>query len=50
MYDYEALKKSWLKFLNDFEMDTFTMTRLILPGRVLEKIDYRLEKWPGMAW
>ena len=47
MYDYTELKRAWLKFMQDFEMDTFMGPGLVLPGKVLDMIDYRIEKWPG---
>jgi uroporphyrinogen-III decarboxylase len=47
MNDYELLKKAWLKFLADFEMDAFMGPGLILPAKVLDMIGYRLQKWPG---
>jgi uroporphyrinogen-III decarboxylase len=47
MYDYAELKRVWLRFLQDFEMDTFMGPGLVLPGRVLEMIDYRIHLWPG---
>lgn len=47
MYDYEKMKQAWLKFINEFEMDSFTHPTFVLPGKVLEMIDYRLFKWPG---
>lgn len=47
MYDYEELKRSWIKFLNDFEMDSFIGCGLVLPGRMLEVIDYKIQIWPG---
>ena len=47
MYDYEELKRSWLKFLNDFEMDSFIGPGLVLPGKMLEMIDYKIQVWPG---
>jgi uroporphyrinogen-III decarboxylase len=47
MYDYEALKKAWLKFIRDFESDCFMGPGLVLPGKVLDMIDYKLQKWPG---
>jgi hypothetical protein len=47
MYDAEKLKKAYLKFIADFEMDSFTGPGLVLPGRVLEMTDHRLHKWPG---
>jgi uroporphyrinogen-III decarboxylase len=47
MYDYDELRRSWLKFLNDFELDTFGGPGLVLPGRMLDRIDYKLHHWPG---
>ena len=47
MYDYDKLKEAWLKFLNDFEADSFLPPTLVFPGKVLDMIDYKLEKWPG---
>jgi uroporphyrinogen-III decarboxylase len=47
MYDYDALRSAWLKFMDDFEMDSFGGPGLVLPGKVLEMIDYKIEKWPG---
>jgi uroporphyrinogen-III decarboxylase len=47
MYDYDELRRAWLKFLNDFELDTFGGPGLVLPGRMLDRIDYKLHHWPG---
>jgi hypothetical protein len=47
MHDYGKLKEAWLKFLNDFEMDSFLPPSLALPAKVLEMIDFKLLKWPG---
>jgi len=47
MYDYDELKRAWLKFLNDFEMDTYTGPVMVPPGKALEAVDYKLYKWPG---
>jgi len=47
MYDYDELRRAWLKFLHEFEMDTFIGPGLVFPGKVLETIDFKLEKWPG---
>jgi uroporphyrinogen-III decarboxylase len=47
MYDYDELKRAWLKFLNDFEMDTFAGPGFVLPGKVLDDIDYKFHHWPG---
>jgi hypothetical protein len=47
MYDYAELRRAWLKFLNDFEADTFMGPALVPPGRALEAVDYKLYRWPG---
>ena len=47
MYDYDELKRAWLKFLNDFEMDTYIPPVMVPPGKALEAVDYKLYKWPG---
>jgi hypothetical protein len=47
MYDYDEMKRAWLKFLKDFEGDTFMGPGLVPPGRSLEAVNYKLYKWPG---
>jgi uroporphyrinogen-III decarboxylase len=47
MYDYDELKRAWLKFLQDFDSDAFTGPGLVIPGKVFEILDYKLYKWPG---
>jgi uroporphyrinogen-III decarboxylase len=47
MYDYDELKRAWLKFLNDFEMDVFAGPGFVLPGKMLDMIDYKFHLWPG---
>jgi uroporphyrinogen-III decarboxylase len=47
MYDYAELKRAWLKFLNEFEADTFMGPGLVPPGRALDISDYKLYRWPG---
>jgi hypothetical protein len=47
MYDYAELKRAWLKFLNEFEADTFFGPGLVPPGRSLDAVDYKLYRWPG---
>jgi len=49
MHDYGKLKEAWLKFLHDFEMDSFLPPSLVLPAKALEMIDYKLIKWPGYS-
>jgi len=48
MYDYDILKNSWFKFMNEFgDMDSFGGPGLVLPAKVLDMVDYRMMKWPG---
>src|SRR5512136_1736342 len=48
MYDYEALKQAWFKFLHDFqEADTFMGPSLVVPGRILDALDIKNMRWPG---
>jgi len=47
MYDYDELRRAWLKFLIDFDLDTFAGPSLVLPGKMLDSIDYKLHYWPG---
>ncbi len=49
MYDAEALKKSYRKFMNDFyeDMDTFMGPGLVRSGQVLDIADYKNYAWPG---
>ena len=47
MYDYDELRRTWLKFLHDFDMDTFAGPALLYPGKVFDMLDYKLMHWPG---
>jgi hypothetical protein len=47
MYDYDELCRAWLKFLYEFDMDTWSGPAFVHSGRVLEILDYKLYKWPG---
>jgi len=47
MYDYDELKRAWLKFLREFDMDTFIGPGFVLPGKVLENTKVRTFAWPG---
>jgi hypothetical protein len=46
MYDIDAMKKSWMKFVSDFDTDAHGST-FFFPGKVLELLDYKTYKWPG---
>ncbi|MFA5308206.1 MAG: uroporphyrinogen decarboxylase family protein [Dehalococcoidales bacterium] len=47
MYDYDEMKRAWLKTLHDFDGDTYVPPALVPPGRSLDAVDYKLYKWPG---
>lgn len=47
IYNYDELRYAWLKFLHDFDADTFSGPGGVLPGKVFESLDYKLYKWPG---
>lgn len=47
MYDYEKAKDIWIKFNQDFDMDTLASPGMVLPGRVYDLLDYKLYSWPG---
>jgi uroporphyrinogen-III decarboxylase len=47
MYDYDALRQAWIKFIQDFDMDTYRGPGLVHAGKVLEILNYKLYKWPG---
>jgi uroporphyrinogen-III decarboxylase len=47
MYDYDEMKRAWRKFFLEFEMDTFIGPGLVLPGKVLDQVDFKLHVWPG---
>ncbi len=47
MYDYDSLIKAWDKFHADFAADTYSSPFIIVPGRVLEILDFQLGRWPG---
>ncbi len=47
MNDYDELRRSWLRFLSDFELDTFAGPGLVHPAKVMDMLDYKLQQWPG---
>jgi uroporphyrinogen-III decarboxylase len=48
MNDYAEMQRAWMKFLRDFpEMDCFFPPNLVFPAKVLDMIDYKIQKWPG---
>lgn len=49
MYDAEALKKAWRKFMEDFleDMDMFMGPAFVFSGKVMDIADYKNYAWPG---
>jgi len=47
MYDYDKMRQAWLKFMQDFEMDSFSGPGYMVPGKVYERLGSRMVKWPG---
>lgn len=47
MYDYKEMRRAWLKFLYDFEMDAVGGAGIGFPGRVYEALDQKTFKWPS---
>jgi uroporphyrinogen-III decarboxylase len=47
MNDYDALSRAWLKFMREFEMDSFVPPGLVFPGKALEILGYKIQQWPG---
>ncbi len=47
IYDYDELRQAWLKFLHEFDADTYSSPGGVLPGKVFEILDFKLYKWPG---
>jgi hypothetical protein len=47
MYDYEALTGAWEKFCNDLTPDAYNAPTTVVPGRILEILDFKLGQWPG---
>ena len=47
MHDYDKLYESWIRFLQEFDLDTLAAPALTFPARVLEKVGNNLQKWPG---
>ena len=47
MYDYDELKRAWLKFLHEFDLDHYEGPGLVLPGRAMENTGVKSLAWPG---
>ncbi len=46
MYDTEAMRKAWMKFVKDIDSDTHGPC-VFQPGKVLDLLNYLSYKWPG---
>jgi uroporphyrinogen-III decarboxylase len=47
MYDYNELRRAWIKFMDDFgDMDSFSGA-FTSAGRISEALDLKINVWPG---
>ena len=47
MYDYDILTRAWEKYCHDFTPDAYNAPTAIVPGKLLDILDFKLCKWPG---
>ena len=47
MYDYDILTQAWKKYCHDFTPDAYNAPTTIVPGKLLDILDFKLCKWPG---
>jgi hypothetical protein len=47
MYDYDVLTQAWIKYCKDFTPDAYNAPTTIVPGKVLDILDFKLCRWPG---
>ena len=47
MYDYDVLAQAWEKYCTDFTPDAYNAPMTIVPGKLLDIVDFRLCRWPG---
>lgn len=47
IYNYDELYRAWIKFLDDFEMDSYNSPGTVMPASVYDLLDYRGYHWPG---
>ncbi|UCH22349.1 MAG: uroporphyrinogen decarboxylase [Deltaproteobacteria bacterium] len=47
MYDYDVLTQAWITYCKDFTPDAYNAPTTIVPGRVLDILDFKLCRWPG---
>ena len=49
MYDYDAMRQAWIKFMDDFgDMDIYS-THFTVSGKIAEAIQSRVQKYPGIG-
>lgn len=50
MYDYQAMKDAWVKFMDDFgDMDTYQGPGLVPCGRIAEMMESKITALPGLG-
>ena len=47
MYDYNKLTAAWEKYHDDFNTDVFHGPRVVVPGKPLDLLDFKLYRWAG---
>ena len=47
MYDYDLLSTAWEMYCRDFTPDAYNAPTTVVPGKVLEILDFKLYRWPG---
>ncbi len=47
MYDYDILTRTWETYCRDFTPDAYNAPTTVVPGKVLEILDFKLYRWPG---
>jgi len=47
MYDYDTLTEAWMKYCDDFAPDAYNAPMMVVPGKPLDILDFKLCKWPG---
>ena len=49
MYEYDAMRRAWIKFMDDFgDMDMYS-TQIAISGKIMEAIQSRVQKYPGIG-
>ncbi|MFB0505469.1 MAG: uroporphyrinogen decarboxylase family protein [Thermodesulfobacteriota bacterium] len=47
MYDYDILTRAWEQYCHDFTPDAYNAPTTVVPGKVLDILDFKLYRWPG---